>query len=181
MTDTHPSLEPMTTRIYTINRALVLPLALNAVLLLAVLVLTTVRPGTTAERVLLVAALVPMAVIAVESALRKVAVGDAGLVLSKFFRQRSLAWTDITHVGALAVRRKVYLVLTTTKGFYVLSNAYGRFGDLVRDVLARVDAERVEEGAREILEAAGENRMNIYAAWIAAVLLVVVAAMKIAS
>lgn len=171
----------MTTRIYTINRALVLPLALNAVLLLAVLVLTAVRPGTTAERVLLVAALVPMAVIAVESALRKVTVGDTGLVLSKFFRQRSFAWTDITHVGALAVRRKVYLVLTTTKGFHVLSNAYGRFGDLVRDVLARVDAERVEEGAREILEAAGENRMNIYAAWITAVLLVVVAAMKIAS
>lgn len=171
----------MTTRIYTINRALVVPLALNAVLLLAVLVLSSVRPGTTAERVLLVAALVPMAVIAVESSLRKIAVGDEGLVVSKFFRQRSLAWTDVTHVGALAVRRKVYLVLTTTRGFYALSNAYGRFGDLARDVLARVDAERVEEGAREILEGAGENRSNLYAAWIAAALLLVVAAMKIAS
>jgi uncharacterized membrane protein len=58
---------------------------------------------------------------------------------------------------------------------------HGRFGDLVRDVLARMDAERVEEGAREILEAAGENRMNIFAAWIAAALLAAVAAMKIAS
>jgi len=171
----------MTTRIYTINRALVVPLALNALLLLVVLGLAIARPGTTAERVLLVAALVPMVVVAVESALRKVAVGDAGLVLMKFFKQRSLAWADITHVGALAVRRKVYLVLTTTKGFYVLSNAYGRFGDLVRDVLARVDAERVEEGAPQILEAAGENRANLYAAWIAVVLLLVVAAMKIAS
>jgi|GEM_PF-6381664 len=107
----------MSTRIYTINRALVLPLALNAVLLLTVLALTAVRPSTAAERVLLAAALVPMAVIAVEASLRRVAVGDAGLVLSKFFKQRSLQWADITHVGALAVRRKVYLVLTTTKGF----------------------------------------------------------------
>ncbi|HNQ01971.1 MAG: hypothetical protein KBH73_00155 [Syntrophobacterales bacterium] len=171
----------MSTRIYTINRALVLPLALNAVLLLTVLALTAVRPSTAAERVLLAAALVPMAVIAVEASLRRVAVGDAGLVLSKFFKQRSLQWADITHVGALAVRRKVYLVLTTTKGFHVLSNAYGRFGDLVRDVLAHVEAQRVEEGAREILEAAGENRANRFAAWLAAVLLLVVAAMKIAA
>ena len=171
----------MTTRIYTINRALVVPLALNALLLLAVFVLTFIRPATATERFLLAAALVPMAVIAVESLLRKVTVSDTGLVLAKFFKQRALAWADITHVGALAVRRKVYLVLTTTKGFYVLSNAYGRFGDLVRDVLSRMEAERIEEGAREILEAASENRMNIYAAWITAVLLVVVAAMKIAS
>jgi hypothetical protein len=174
-------LEPMTTRIYTINRALVVPLALNAVLLLTVLVLTFIRTGTAAERFLLAAALVPMAVVAVESSLRRVAVSDSGLALTKFFKQRALNWADITHVGALSVRRKVYLVLTTTKGFHVLSNAYGRFGDLVRDVLARMDAERVEEGAREILEAAGENRMNIFAAWIAAALLAAVAAMKIAS
>jgi len=79
------------------------------------------------------------------------------------------------------VRRKVYLVLTTTKGFHVLSNAYGRFGDLARDVLARMEAQRIEEGAREILEAAGENRATVVAAWVAAALLLVVAAMKIAS
>jgi len=83
-------------------------------------------------------------------------------------------------VGALAVRKKVYLVLTTTKGFHVLSNAYGRFGDLVRDITGHVDAERVEEGAREILEASTGNRSNIVAAWIAAILLAVVIAMKIA-
>jgi len=171
----------MTMRIYTIHRALVLPLALNALLLLTVLVLTTVRPSTAAERALLAAALVPMAVIAVEASMRRVAVSDEGLVLRKFFKQRTFRWADITHVGALAVRRKVYLVLTTTKGFHVLSNAYGRFGDLVRDVLARMEAQRIEEGAREILEAAGGNRANLFAAWLAAALLLVVAAMKIAS
>jgi len=171
----------MSTRIYTIHRALVLPLALNALLLLTVLVLTAVRPSTAAERALLAAALVPMAVIAVEATMRRVAVGDEGLVLRKFFKQRSFRWAEITHVGALAVRRKVYLVLTTTKGFHVLSNAYGRFGDLARDVLARMEAQRIEEGAREILEAAGENRATVVAAWVAAALLLAVAAMKIAS
>lgn len=168
-------------RIYTIHRALVLPLALNALLLLTVLVLTAIRPSTAAERALLAAAFVPMTVIAVESSMRRVAVSDEGLVLRKFFKQRTFRWADITHVGALAVRRKVYLVLTTTKGFHVLSNAYGRFGDLVRDVLARMEAQRIEEGAREILEAAGGNRANLFAAWLAAALLLVVAAMKIAS
>jgi hypothetical protein len=84
-------------------------------------------------------------------------------------------------VGALAVRKKVFLVLTTTKGFHVLSNAYGRFGDLVRDVTGHVEAERVEEGARDILEGSAMNRSNIYAAWLAAILLVVVIAMKSSS
>ena len=171
----------MSTRVYTINRALVVPLALNAVLLLTVLVLTFIRQGTAAERFLLAAALVPMALIAVESSLRRVAVSEPGLSLTKFFRQRSLNWADITHVGALSLRKKTYLLLTTTKGYYVLSNAYGRFGELARGVMAGVEAERVEQGAREILETAGENRMNIFAAWIAAALLVAVAAIKIAS
>jgi hypothetical protein len=171
----------MSTRIYTINRALVLPLALNALLLLAVFVLTYIRQGAAVERFILLAALIPMAVIALESSLRKVMVGDSGFVLTKFFKRRALNWTDITHVGALAVRKKVYLVLTTTKGFYVLSNAYGQFDALVRDVMDRVDSERVEEGAKPILEGSVENRSNIYAAWLSAVLLIGVAAMKISS
>jgi len=171
----------MPDRIYKISRALVLPLTLNALLLLAVLALTFMRQGTSTERFLLLAALIPMAVIALESSLRKVEASESGLVLIKFFKRRALNWADITHVGALAVRKKVYLVLTTTKGFHVLSNAYGRFGDLVRDVTGHVDAERVEEGAREILEGSTGNRSNIVAAWLAAILLAVVIVMKIAS
>ncbi len=171
----------MSTRIYTINRALVLPLALDALLLLVVLVLTFIRRGAAVEKFILLAALLPMAVIAGESALRKVMVSDSGLALTKFFKQRALNWTDITHVGALAVRKKVYLVLTTTKGFHVLSNAYGQFGDLVRDVMDHVEAERIEEGAKPILEGSVENRSNIFAAWLCAVLLIGVAAMKISS
>jgi hypothetical protein len=171
----------MSTRIYTITRALVVPLALNAMLLLAVFVLTFIRQGAAVERFILLAALIPMAVIALESSLRKVTSSDSGLALTKFFKRRSLNWEDITHVGALAVRKKVYLVLTTTKGFYVLSNAYGQFGALVRNVMDHVDAERVEEGAKPILEGAIENRSNIYAAWLSAVLLIGVAVMKISS
>jgi hypothetical protein len=171
----------MSTRIYTISRALVLPLALNALLLLAVFALTFMRQGVAVERFILLAALIPMALIALESSLRKVLVSDSGLALNKFFKQRALNWSDITHVGALSVRKKVYLVLTTTKGFHVLSNAYGRFGELVREVMNHVEAERIEEGAREILEGSVENRSNIYAAWISAVLLIGVAAMKISS
>lgn len=171
----------MSTRIYTVNRALVLPLALDALLLLAVFILTFLRQGTATERFLLLAALIPMALIAIESSLRKVEASDAGLALTKFFKRRALNWSDITHVGALAVRKKVFLVLTTTKGFHVLSNAYGRFGDLVRDVTGHVEAERVEEGARDILEGSAGNRSNIYAAWLAAILLVVVIAMKSSS
>ncbi len=171
----------MSARIYTINGALVLPLALNALLLLVVFVLTLIRNGAAVERFILLAALIPMAVIAMESSLRKVTVSDAGLVLAKFFKQRTLEWTDITHVGALAVRKKVYLVLTTKKGFHALSNAYGQFGALVREIMDHVDTERVEDGARSILEGAAENRSNIYVAWLSAVLLIGVAAMKIAS
>ena len=171
----------MPTRIYTINRALALPLALNALLLLAVFALTVIRNGAAVERFILLAALIPMAIIAMESSFRKVTVSDSGLALVKFFKQRTLEWADVTHVGALAVRKKVYLVLTTKKGFHALSNAYGQFGSLVRDILDHVDAERVEVGARPILEGAVENRSHIYVAWLSAVLLIGVAAMKMAS
>ena len=81
----------MSTRIYTVNRALVLPLALNALLLLAVFVLTFIRQSAAVERFILLAALIPMTVIAVASSLRKVTVSDSGLELTKFFKRRALA------------------------------------------------------------------------------------------
>jgi len=80
----------MPDRIYKISRALVLPLTLNALLLLAVLALTFMRQGTSTERFLLLAALIPMAVIALESSLRKVEASESGLVLIKFFKRRAL-------------------------------------------------------------------------------------------
>ena len=79
-------------RLYTINRALTGALALNALLLLAVLALTFIRQGTAVERFLLLAALVPMTVIAVESSLRQVEVGDRGVVVTRCPRCKSPLW-----------------------------------------------------------------------------------------
>ncbi len=171
----------MSERIYTINRALALPLALNAVLLLIVIGITFIRQGTAIERYLLFAAFLPMAVIAGESWMRSITVSDAGVAIRKFFKVRSFNWTEITHVGVLAVRKKVYLVLTTTKGFYVLSNAYGGFRELAQTISGRVDAERVEEEVKTVLEQPVENRSTIIAAWLSAILLMGVVALKITS
>ena len=66
---------------------------------------------------------------------------------------RAFSWEEITRVGCLTLHRKVYLLLTTVKGFFIVSNAYGEFPTLVEEIVAHVDPERVEEDVR--LQAVG--------------------------
>ena len=61
---------------------------------------------------------------------------------------QAFSWEEITRVGCLTVHRKVYLLLTTVKGLFIVSNAYGEFSKLVEKIVAHVDPQRVEEDVR---------------------------------
>ncbi|MGO9137502.1 MAG: hypothetical protein ACLP9S_19440 [Syntrophales bacterium] len=86
-------------------------------------------------------------------------------------RKKELRWEEITYIGALILRKRVYLLLTTVKGFYILSNSYEKFSTLVSDLVGRMDNEKVEEEVRKQIEHPAKNMSDIIMTWFTAVVL----------
>ncbi|OPY08990.1 MAG: hypothetical protein A4E68_00822 [Syntrophaceae bacterium PtaB.Bin095] len=171
----------MSGEIFKIRRALLIPFAINVVLLFALLCLSLFFKGSALERIVLAAVFVPTVALFIEAAGRMAVAGDQGLVIRKWMRKRELRWDDITHIGCLTIRRKVYLLLTTTKGFHILSNAYGRFPALVKSIVDRAGADKAEEEARRQIENPLENRSDPVSMWVAVVVIAAIIAVKILS
>ncbi|MDQ5986237.1 MAG: hypothetical protein CSYNP_01956 [Syntrophus sp. SKADARSKE-3] len=168
---------------YRISSSFVIPLAIDVVLLVALFILSLVFKGTGVERAVLALILLPAFFVLAEAVKRTITVSDTGLEIRKFFRTKALAWQDITHIGYLRIRAKIYILLTTTKGFYIVSNAYDRFPQLVRNVIDAIPSEAVEieDEVRVQINQSGGQLSNIVAAWIAATVLTGIIYLKLFS
>jgi hypothetical protein len=79
------------------------------------------------------------------------------------------------------VRKKVFIALTTTKGFRVLSNSYGDFTNLVQDIIRHAGNEKVEGRVKDIVAQPIRKISDIVGAWVAALLLAVIIYIKLFS
>jgi hypothetical protein len=168
---------------YRIRTSFIIPLAADAVLLVALFILSLLVKGTGVERTVLAVILLPAFFVLAEAVKRAITVGDGGIEIKKFFRTKALAWQDITHIGCLRIRAKIYILLTTTKGFYIISNAYDRFPQLVRHIIDHIPSEAVEieDEVRVQINQSGGQLSNIVAAWIAAAVLTGIIYLKLFS
>ncbi len=160
--------------VYRIKKALVLPLALNAALVCVLLLLSLLKGGAAVESVVLALLLLPLALVALESLTRAVTISPGGLAIKKLLRRKTLGWGEITDVGAMVLRKKVYLVLTTTRGFHIISNAYESFTDLVKGIVHRVDPERIEEPVKALVENPVNKVSDVISAWVGVAFLLIV-------
>ncbi|MGZ3649072.1 MAG: hypothetical protein ACXU9G_08600 [Syntrophales bacterium] len=157
--------------VYRIRRSFLFPFLVDFILLFFLLLLSYFLGGSKLERILLTAIFIPVIYVLVESSFRMVQTGDQGIMIRKFMRKKELRWEDITHIGALILRKRVYLLLTTVKGFYILSNSYEKFSTLVSDLVGRMDSEKVEEEVRRQIEHPAKNMSDIVMTWFTAVIL----------
>jgi hypothetical protein len=158
-------------KVYRIRRSFLIPFFADSVLLFSLLLLSYFLGGSKLERILLTAIFIPVLYVLFESAFRMVRTGDQGIMIRKFMRRKELRWEDITHIGALILRNRVYILLTTVKGFYILSNAYENFSFLVGDLASHMDNEKVEEEVRRQIEHPAKNTSDIIMTWFTAVVL----------
>lgn len=158
-------------RVHKIRKALQIPLGVDVALLLILLLLAYFMNGSTAERAALLILFFPTLFSFVETLYRKVSINDSGVSIKKFFRLKELGWNDITHAGHLTIRKKVYLLLTTVKGYYIISNAYEDFAGIITDVCKRLPKENVDEQLAGQMENPIRQTANVVAAWAAAVIM----------
>ena len=161
----------MTPNVYTIRKALLVPVGTDVVLLFALLLISFLGKSPTTERVVLVVLFVPFLYFFLEMLYRKVMISDEGMVIQKLLRRKDLLWENISHVGHLIVREKVYILLTTVKGFQIVSNAYGSFPGLVKDILNHIEKEKIEEQLAEQIEHPVQNMANVISTWLAALVI----------
>ncbi|MBE9572814.1 MAG: hypothetical protein IMF11_19495 [Proteobacteria bacterium] len=161
----------MSTSVHKIARALLIPLTIDTFLVLVLLLLALFPGGSALERVVLVIIFIPLLYILLESISRKVTIRDNGIKIKKLLRKKDLNWEDITSVGAVIAKKKIYLVLTTTKGFHALSNSYENFFTLVQKIVDNVGKEKVEEDVLDLIEHPTKKIPNLISTWVAAIVL----------
>jgi len=168
----------MATSVYRIRKALRVPLVLASVLLLILVFISFIR-GSTPEKIVFSIVLIPLLYLCLEANTRRVETEGESIRLTRLFRTREFNWSNITDVGVVMMRTKVYTVLTTTKGFHILSNSYENFYGLLRTIVDGVEKERVEKEVLNLLENPVENRTNIFSAWAAAAFFCVIIFFKL--
>jgi len=161
----------MSTQQFKIRREILIPFGLSAGLLTILLILTLLGKGSTLERVLLAAMTIPAVALFLEARNRMATMTDQGIFFKKFLREKEVFWGDISHVGCLVIRKKVYLLLTTTKGFFILSNAYEDFSALIRMIVEHMSPDKVEEDVRAQGDSPVKNRADLISLWVAVVVI----------
>jgi len=159
--------------VYRIRRSFTIPMGIDVALLFVLLVLSLAVKGSVTERIVLAGFFIVSLLILIEAINRRIVITDSGVALKKLMKIKELLWSDITHVGCLSLRSKVYILLTTKKGFHILSNAYEPFAPLVRDIVNHLDTEQieVEAEARAQIDNPAKNLSDLVAAWVATVVL----------
>ncbi|MEQ8163350.1 MAG: hypothetical protein ABRQ34_07495, partial [Smithellaceae bacterium] len=92
---------------------------------------------------------------------------------------KEFGWQDITHLAVVVLKKKVYFLLTTTKGFYIFSNLFENHALLAGSLVDRLDEERVEVEVVRYLEQPLERLSMIVMSWIAAGIIIGVIILKI--
>jgi hypothetical protein len=162
----------MSQRIYKIRKAFLVPLGVDAFLLCVLFVISMLTQGAATERLVFAIFFVPSLYVFFACLLRRVTVDGEGIVIRKLLREKGVPWEGITHVGGLSMHNKVYLLLTTVNGFFIISNAYGEFSDLTAEIVSRVDRTRVEEEVRLQAGRSPSGIVHTALAWTAALFMV---------
>jgi hypothetical protein len=163
-----PPGEGMSQRVYMIRRAFLISLGVDAFLLFCLFVISMLPQGSAVERLVFTIFFLPVLYLFLECLLRRVTVDEGGIAIRKLWRKKWVAWEGITHVGGLSIHKKVYILLTTVHGFFIVSNAYGGFSALTEEIISHVGSERVEEEVRLQAGRPPSGIVHIALAWITA-------------
>jgi len=155
---------------FRIRRAFLIPLALLVGLLMALLLTVLSKGAPQGQVIILTVIIFPSVILLVESLFRRIAVSADGLVAHKLLRDKTIPFVEVTAVDLVQVRKRAFITLSRENDFLIISNAYERFPELVRLLLARVPEAAVTPETREQGQNAPVKSSDIVSCWLAVVL-----------
>jgi hypothetical protein len=168
----------MSETIYKTKRSFVIPLVTIAVLLL-LLFLISLYNGRQWEIIILAVLFIVSLGWSVETAKRKIVITDQGLFLKRFFHRKDFVWAEITQLAVITIKKNVYFLLTTTRGFYIFSNLLENHVLLIRSLVDKLDEEKVEVEVKNYLDHPVERFSLIVMSWLAVLIIVAIIILKV--
>lgn len=163
------------TRTFIIRRTFVYPMALVIVLTAVLLVVCLVQGQAIAKVIILAGLIMPLVVIFVETAFRRVVVDQEGVTAFRPFRQRRVLFSDVTELDTVRVRSRVFMTLVAGPDvFLIISNSYQDFPALVEGLIAAVPEGCVTEATRKLAKQPPLRHADVFTVWFAVVALVYV-------
>lgn len=164
-------------RSYVIRRAFVLPLGLAVVLILALLAVSILHGQPIAKIAFLVVFAVPVMVLFIASAFRRLTIDTGGVTVASPFRTKHIDFTRVTALETVQVRSRVFLTLSAGEDeFLIISNGYGDFAGIIRAVMESVPPAAITDEARQLAAAPPTRHADVVMAWFTVVALVYVLA-----
>jgi hypothetical protein len=163
----------MPQNIFKIRRAFVIPFMI-IIFLLFLLLLLSIFKGQIREGVILSVFFILILFVGIETLRREIILTEKGLKIKKFFRVKEFVWTQITNLGIVELRKKIYFLLTTTKGFYYFSNLVENHALLIRSLIDKLGDEKVEPEVKSYLDRPIERLSLIVMSWISAAVIIVI-------
>jgi hypothetical protein len=168
----------MNENIYKIRRSFLIPLVVIVVLLF-LLFSISLFDGQRWEIVVLAILFFVSLAVGVENSGRKIIINDQGIKIKKFFRVKEFVWAEITHLGVVVMKKKVYFLLTTTKGFYIISNLLENHALLIRSLVDKLGEDKVEVEVINYLDNPLERLSLIVMSWVAVLVIAAVIILKL--
>lgn len=158
----------MSKNTYGIKKSFLVPLFVDIILLSGLISVFLSTGGSPVVVILLFVIFIPFLFVFIELVFRRISLEQEGIKMKTFFKNRELKWQDITNVDSMTLYKKVYLLLTTTKGFFALSNSYGNFTSLTENIAKYSGAQKVEENVRHTIEHPLTRICDVATAWFSA-------------
>ncbi len=117
--------------------------------------------------------------IAIEASERAIIVTENKLKIKKFFRQKEFDWERVTNLGIVELGKKVYFLISATRGLYFFSNVTERHAQLADLLVKKMDEERVEPQVREYLKRPVERLSLIVMSYVAVLIIAAIIIMKV--
>ena len=168
----------MSENVYKIRRAFLIPL-IAIVVLLFLLLLVSLFNSRNWETVVIAILFFAALAAYVEMAKKEIVVNDQGLEIKKVFRCKEFGWAEITHLAVVVLKKKVYFLLTTTKGFYIFSNLLENHALLIRSLMDKLGEEKVEVEVKNYLNHPLERLSLIVMSWVAVLIIIAVIISKV--
>jgi hypothetical protein len=170
----------MLQNIFKIRRAFLI--SFNAIIFfLFLLLLLSLFKGQIREGAILSVFFAVVLFIGIEMSRRKIILTEDGLKIKKFFRVKEFVWVEITHLGIVELRKKIYFLLTTTKGFYFFSNLVENHALLIRSLVDKLSDEKVEQEVKDYLERPVERLSLIVLSWISVLVIIAIIILVVVS
>jgi len=167
--------------IYKTRMAIVIPFSLAVITLFTLWVISLLTSPLPYERLVIGALFFVAFFFFLETFFRNFVISSEGLVIRKFFRSKKLKWEEITHLGLLVLDRKAFALLTTTKGFHILSNNLSNFSEILRRIKEGLGDEKVDAQVASFIEHPLINNRPVRSAWLVVVITVAIIALRVYS